>query len=360
MLAFGIIFIVFTINYYLISLANNLINHPYEQNYLQSVLIVGHNETFYWNKFIDFTKNFNKTYDTIKELKYRYLIFKFNLYDIIKHNSNFKNNFTMNINNFTDLSSTEFQELFVGGFNKIKNIEYQCNKYNYSELFVPDEIDWRVEGAVSDVKNQGKCGSCWSFSATGAIEGAYAIKTGNLISLSEEQLIDCSVEYGNNGCNGGLMDNAFKYAIDKGLCSEDEYPYSSFNGESTTTCESNNKINTNNVVQLTGCFDVPENNQLALKEAVSIGPVSVAIEADRYIFQHYSTGVISGYFCGKNLDHGVLIVGYGVENGIKYWLVKNSWGSSWGDGGYVKIERSDSENDSGICGIASQPSFPVV
>jgi C1A family cysteine protease len=114
------------------------------------------------------------------------------------------------------------------------------------------------------------------------------------------------------------------------------------------------------VASINGCQDVPPSNQLALKEAVAIGPVSIAIEADTRVFQLYSSGVITSTSCGTKLDHGVLIVGYGVENGIKYWLVKNSWSSSWGDNGYVKIQRSDSTNDAGICGVALQPSFPIV
>jgi C1A family cysteine protease len=189
------------------------------------------------------------------------------------------------------------------------------------------------------------------------MEGAWSIHTGNLVSLSEEQLVDCSKRYGNLGCNGGLMDNAFQYAIDNGMCVESDYPYTASAGSSgscQSTCDPE--------VTITDCADVPANNQLALKEAVSFGPVSIAIEADTRIFQSYSSGVITSSSCGTDLDHGVLIVGYGTEpeNQLDYWLVKNSWSSTWGDEGYVKIERSDSTNDIGICGIAAQPSFPIV
>ena len=212
---------------------------------------------------------------------------------------------------------------------------------------------------MTPVKDQGQCGSCWAFSSTGAMEGAWAVAKGQLISLSEQQLLDCSKKYGNLGCKGGFMDNAFSYAIDYGMCTETEYPYTASGGTCNTGCKPMTSLSSL-TVDINACMDVPANNQLALKEAVARGPVSIAIEADTRVFQMYSGGVITGSACGTNLDHGVLIVGYGEENGIKYWLVKNSWSNTWGDQGYIKIERSDSENDPGVCGIAMQPSFPVV
>ena len=237
-----------------------------------------------------------------------------------------------------------------------------CSSFSYSgsSESVSDEVDWRTSGAVTPVKNQGQCGSCWSFSATGALEGAVHKATGLLTSFSEQQLVDCSktVAYGNMGCNGGLMDNAFYYVMDSGLCSESDYSYTAKEG----TCVASSCKSAVPSFSSLKCFDVPANNQAALKEAVSISPVSIAIEADKSVFQSYSSGVITGTRCGTSLDHGVLIVGYGEETvsgkSVKYWLVKNSWDSTWGDGGYVKIERSDSTNDEGTCGIAMSASFP--
>jgi len=314
------------------------------------------NETDHWFKFNDFKNKYGKEYNSFDEFNYRFLIFKNNLRDIIKHNLESIHNFKMKINSFTDLSQYEFHDKYVLGIiNDVDTNLGTCKTFNYTNKHVPDELDWRLFNAVTPVKNQGQCGSCWSFSATGAIEGAYAIQNQILISFSEEQLVDCSRLYGNSGCNGGLMDSAFKYTMVNGLCSEDEYPYTSSSGKTTYKC-----LNCEPIVKVRGCYDVTPNNQLALKEAVSIGPVSVAIDADTRYFQSYSSGILDLSDCNTNLDHGVLIVGYGVENDTKYWLLKNSWGDSWGEKGYFRILRTDSQNDSGICGVAIQPSFPFV
>jgi len=305
-----------------------------------------------WKQFVSFQGKFNKKYNDLQELEYRFKIFVSNLATITSHNLG-NETFTMAINQFTDLTPDEFKKQFAEGLISQDN---SCGTYISSNYNVPDTFDWRQEGAVTPVKDQGQCGSCWAFSTTGAIEGAWAIKQGKLVSLSEQQLVDCSKRYGNLGCKGGLMDSAFEYVMDNGLCTEASYPYVSGTSKASGTCQV-----CSSVVKISNCADVKPNDQLALKEAVAmVGPVSIAIEADTRIFQSYSSGVITSSSCGTTLDHGVLIVGYGVENGIKYWLVKNSWGTSWGDNGYVKIQRSESNNDPGICGVAMEPSFPIV
>ena len=311
-----------------------------------------------WTAFTEFLAEFEKKYESLEELEVRFTIFRSNLREIIQHNSLLDKNFTMGVNAFTDLTHEEFKNQ-NGGQLITTSASSSCKTFSPTGHNVPASWDWRDMNAVTPVKDQGQCGSCWSFSATGAMEGAWAIKTNSITSISEQELVDCSKKYGNLACKGGLMDNAFQYAIDHGMCSEQSYPYTSgktqTSGSCMNTCEP--------VLAISGCADVPANNQLALKEAVALlGPVSIALDAETRLFQSYKGGVITSESCGTTLDHGVLIVGYGEETdtGIKYWLVKNSWGAAWGDNGYVKILRSDSSNDPGVCGVAMQPSFPIV
>ena len=306
--------------------------------------------TNHWKDFLLFKNRFSKVYASDEELESRFDIFKSNMRSIVEHNAILNQNFTMGINQFSDFSPDEFKALYVSGYKGATVGSYSCKTYTSAATSAPVSLDWRQKNAVTSVKDQGQCGSCWTFSSTGASEGAWAISTGKLIDLSEQQLVDCAtgISYGSHGCNGGQMEGGDKYLIANGQCSLASYPYTAQDGKCTLCTP---------VAHFSSCSDVKPNDQISLLNAVAMGPVSVAISADTRYFQSYTSGILDSATCYTELDHGVLIVGYGTDNGQKYWNVKNSWSATWGEQGYVRILRSDSINDAGICGIAMQPSF---
>ena len=281
---------------------------------------------FQWREFSAFLDKYHKRYSTINEFANRFEIFKTNYLEILSHNADHNHNFTLGVNQFTDLTPEEFKAQYLGGFKRQGAVgSFGCKSYSSDALGVPSSVDWREKGVVNPVRDQGQCGSCWAFATTANAESVWAISNNQLFDLSEEFLVDCAsgIGYFNQGCNGGEPDSAFKYMISYGQC----------------------------------CYDVAPKNQVALKAAVAKQPVVIAIEADTRYFQSYSGGILDSASCGTNLDHAVEIVGYGEENGQKYWTVRNSWSDSWGEAGYVRIARSDSTNDIGICGIAAEPSI---
>jgi len=303
------------------------------------------NGTFYPNHtdYITFIEKYNKTYDFDNYLEYH------NNIKYIENINNKKLSYELEINQFADIKMKTNHIL------KIRDECKNCLRKQYN-MDIPDSIDWRDHNAVTHVKSQGDCGSCWSFSTTGAVEGAIAIKHHKLYNISEQQLVDCSNKEGNHGCQGGLMDDGFQYIIDnKGICSEEDYPYNATEGMCLADqCE--------NVANISNYSDIIKNNEHVLKMIVSQQPVSVAIQANISSFQFYKRGVYQDPDCGDQLDHGVLIVGYGTDKlyGLDYWIVKNSWGAEWGENGYINILRNYKDSDSGMCGIAMQPSVPVV
>lgn len=294
-------------------------------------------------KFKKFVYKYGKVYEDFKQFEKREAIFFNNLKYIEQQNNEGNHSYTLGMNHFGDMTNSEFSRKGNNRYNKTSS----CNTCMYYDkgITLNDTIDWVSSGAVTPIKNQGQCGSCWSFSTTGAVEGLHQIKTGELVSLSEQDLVDCSSSYGNQGCNGGLMDDGFQYIIDNGLCTESEYSYKGKDGN-CKPCKRKKYI--------TGCSDVKPDSEDDLMHAVSRQPVSIAIEADKLSFQFYRSGVYSSSNCGTNLDHGVLLVGYGKEDGKPYWKIKNSWGTTWGDEGYIKILRG-----TGLCGITKQPSIPI-
>ncbi|XP_034701114.1 zingipain-2 [Vitis riparia] len=260
--------------------------------------------------------------------------------------------FTLTDNQFADMTNEEYKALYMGlGTSETSRKNQSSFKRERSEV-LPRSVDWRKMGAVTPVKNQGECGSCWAFSTVAAVEGINKIRTGKLVSLSEQELLDCDIDSGNEGCNGGYMVNAFKFIKQNdGITTARNYPYIGEQG----ICNKDKAAN--HVVKISGYETVPPNNEKILQAAVAKQPVSVAIDAGGYEFQLYSKGIFNG-FCGKQLNHAVTVIGYGEDNGKKYWLVKNSWGTGWGEAGYARMIR-DSRDDEGICGIAMEASYPI-
>jgi len=318
----------------------------------------------------EFKLTHEKKYQDQTEEKFRYKIYLDNRHKIAKHNSRFHSNevpYKLKMNKYADMLHSEFVRTF-NGFNRSSSFDNENSVYKSfggkveepvtfiapENVILPKSVDWRDKGAVTAVKDQGHCGSCWSFSATGALEGQHFRKTGKLVSLSEQNLVDCSGSYGNNGCNGGLMDNAFQYIKENGgIDTEKSYPYEGI--DDTCHFKKQNVGATDK-----GFVDIPQGDEEAMMKAVAtIGPVSVAIDASHESFQFYSEGVYFEPSCdSQQLDHGVLAVGYGTdeETGQDYWLVKNSWGTTWGDKGFIRMAR----NKENHCGIATASSYPLV
>ena len=279
---------------------------------------------------------------------------------------------------FSGLNQGEFSQFLMDrAHNKVKRpyaeVRIVNNNSNVLDdmekmLNLPAAVDWVTKGGVTGVKDQGQCGSCWSFSTTGAMEGAYFIKTGKLVSFSEQQLVDCDIVTNGGselGCKGGMMDSAFEWIqTNNGICSETSYPYVS--GTTTKSGKCQTKCANVAGTDVSKFVDVEPNSDIAMMTVLSERPVSIAIEADQKDFQLYKSGVFTGD-CGATLDHGVLVVGYGTEGTNDFYKVKNSWGASWGLNGYILLGRGTDpvtgkpyNKGSGQCGILAEASYPVL
>jgi C1A family cysteine protease len=295
----------------------------------------------------------SKNYSAVEEIK-KFTVFVENFVKVATHN-NQNGDVKLALNKFADLSDEEFRAQYTNGLmiDEYALLRSQIESHHtidYSILAVPENVDWREKGAVTPVKNQAKCGSCWSFSATGALEGLNFVKTGKLVSFSEQQLVDCEKQ--SHGCNGGLMDYAFDYVSKKGIETEEDYPYKAADESCKYDASKAHKVNN-------GFKDVPANNVGALKAAIAVQPVAVAIQADQAAFRFYKSGVIKAN-CGAALNHGVLAVGYTAENGEEAFIVKNSWDTVWGNKGYTLVSTDAKLNGgAGVCGILKMSSYPT-
>jgi hypothetical protein len=324
---------------------------------LLAVSALAFTEREYQDSFVSWMKKFEKTYEAA-EFFHRYGIFKATMDRVEAHNA-LNLSWSSGLNQFSDLTNEEFGRIYASGYlwdGQTGPEDTWTNPTPGPNTYPNGQVDWVAAGAVTPVKNQGQCGSCWAFSTTGSVEGwvAAVLKAG-LISLSEEELVECSSSYGNQGCNGGMYNNAGKYiAAGNGDTTESAYGYTSGNGV-TGTCQCGKtgqpctpSLDTTKLTAIT--LFTGENN---IGTHCDTQPVSVAIQANQAVFQDYSSGTFCSSLCGTNLDHAVLVVGYGTDSkSVAYWKVKNSWGTTWGMAGYIDMCRNQN-----ICGIGTEPGY---
>jgi C1A family cysteine protease len=296
-------------------------------------------------RYIKYVSEFNKNYNTLEEFNMRMELFRITDTLINEHNSDDTATSQMGHNFLSDWTHAEKKTL-TGLKGELTGVNHQ--KFVSNGAPVPNAVNWVTAGKVGPVKDQGQCGSCWAFSATCSVESAIAVATNTTpLNLSEQQLVSCSGAYGNQGCNGGWYYWAWDYGKVNAQTTTASYPYTSGTTTLTGTCNWDGT----GVAIVDSYVQVGQTNA-DIVAAINLKPVSVAIDAARAVFQQYTSGVITTG-CGTMLDHAVMAVGYGkdVASGLDYFLVRNSWGASWGDQGYVKIAQSSTGTAPGYCGI---------
>jgi len=309
---------------------------------LLAAVASAYTEKEYRAAFLKFVKDYNKHY-TQAEFAAKYRVFKANMDFVATWNADASHH-RVAVNKFADLTTAEYSAMYLG-----TRATVQANTVHYVPSATDNTVDWRTKGAVTPIKDQGQCGSCWAFSTTGSVEGAHFLAKGALVSLSEQNLVDCSDAEGNQGCNGGLMTQAMDYIIkNKGIDTESSYPYTAQDGN----CHYNAANSGSNLVSYT---NVQSGSEADLVVKINAGPTSVAIDASHASFQLYHSGIYYEPACSSTaLDHGVLAVGYGTQTSKDFYIVKNSWGTSWGDQGYILMSRNRNNN----CGIATMATLP--
>jgi C1A family cysteine protease len=298
-------------------------------------------------KFMQYLTQHSKSYLTVEEFNARQALFNIADDFVTAHNQT-NASFTVGHNKFSDMSEGEKAQTRGRNPRTIRS----AGVHVFEDVSVPKSVDWRSEGAVNSIQDQGQCGSCWAFSSVASLEGAHAVKSGKLLKFSEQQLVDCAyVQYGNFGCNGGLEQNAFTYWESHAAVSESAYPYTATKG----SCQAGSVNDTG--VAVSTYTDVTPESESQVKAALAQQPISIAIEADKLVFQLYTSGVFDSTSCGTSLDHAVALVGYGSDAGQDYFILRNSWGTTWGESGYMRI--ADTGNGAGICGFQLEPTYPT-
>lgn len=296
---------------------------------------------------------YNKTYDSDAEYQNHLELFTENYERIQKFNSNPNQTYYLSLNHFSDIHTTTAAQLYAKGHKHgSKNQSYHPTMILMGIDNLPTSVDWRKKNAVTPVKNQGpQCGACWAFSTIAGVEGLHAIKTGSLVDFSEQNLIECSTNGPNSGCAGGDPDAAYDYVTFAGIQTTKDYPYLGVDGR----CKNDF---TKEVYQIRDFIQVAANDSDQLAAAVAMQPVSICIDGENADFISYGGGIYSSSTCSTDLGHCVAIVGYDSENGVDYWIVKNSYGESWGENGYIRMIKQSGKGP-GMCGLTLEAVYPI-